>query len=85
MAKYTEITSDKIIDYENDPLIGQTFGELTVVKRIPAELRRGRLNSCYIVKCSCGARFKVTGHALRSGQRTQCAYCSGEWERPAGY
>lgn len=73
------------IDYENDPMIGQKFGDLTVIKRIPAELRRGRMQSCYLVQCSCGAVFKCPGHALRKGWRTQCAYCSGEWERPMGF
>lgn len=73
------------IDYENDPMIGQVFGDLTVLKRLPADMRNGRIHSLYLVQCTCGAKFKCIGRYLRNGSRTKCAYCSGEWERPVGY
>ena len=58
--------------WEDDPLIGQKIGNLTVIKH----------PSCYLVECDCGERFLATGYNLKRGYRTMCAYCAGEWIRP---
>lgn len=72
--------------YDDDPMIGRVFGDLIVLKRIPSErMPNGKKEVTYLVQCTCGAKFKATGYNLRKGRRTQCAYCSGDWERPTGF
>lgn len=69
--------------WEDDPLIGQKIGNLTVIKRVKGKVRpNGKHPSCYLVECDCGERFLATGYNLKRGYRTMCAYCAGEWIRP---
>ena len=50
-------------------LIGKTFGELTVLKRVNNEG-----NSRYLCKCSCGKEVVLVGAALLAGQQKTCGH-----------
>ena len=42
--------------YDDDPMIGRVFGDLTVLKRIPSErMPNGKKEVTYLVQCTCGA------------------------------
>lgn len=50
-------------------LIGKTFGELTVLKRVNDEG-----NSRYLCRCSCGKEIVLVGAALLAGQQKTCGH-----------
>lgn len=55
-------------------MLGQVFGELTVVARATA-IRKGRLQkkkAAWICLCSCGRKIRVPGFKLRRGESTLC-------------
>ena len=49
-------------------MIGRTFGDLTVIERLPNE----KTYVIYKCKCSCGKEIKVRRADLNSGARTHC-------------
>ena len=64
------------IDEERkNKIIGQTFGQLTVLA--PAPKREELASRClrYVCKCSCGNIIEVNGNSLRTGHTTSCG-CS---------
>lgn len=52
-------------------LIGKTYGELTVIEKIPDDTHRRRYDR-WICKCSCGEMVRVRGFYLRNGMKTSC-------------
>lgn len=50
-------------------LIGKTFGELTVLKRVNNEG-----NSRYLCRCSCGKEVVLVGAAILAGQQKTCGH-----------
>lgn len=50
-------------------LIGKTFGELTVIKRVNDEG-----NSRYLCRCSCGKEIVLVGAAILAGQQKTCGH-----------
>lgn len=64
------------IDKERkDEMIGQTFGQLTVLSLAPK--RKDLASRClrYICQCNCGNVIEVNGNSLRTGHTTSCG-CS---------
>lgn len=51
-------------------LVGQTFGQLTVVMR--ADIKSNRGESIWVCKCSCGGTSAVLQWNLRSGNTKSC-------------
>lgn len=58
-------------------LIGQTFGELTVIKDSGERQNR---NILWVCKCSCGNIIKVQGTALISGHTQSCGHIKSKGE-----
>ena len=54
-----------------DNLIGQTFGELTVLAFVSATQR----STLWLVECSCGATLRATTSRLRRRRRLACDNC----------
>lgn len=52
-------------------LTGQTFGELTVIKKL--ENNGKRVGAWWLCKCSCGEEYEVPGTLLVTGRRTRCS------------
>ena len=52
-------------------LTGQTFGELTVLKR--DDTRKGK-NAYWLCKCSCGKEKSVETRKLLSGETKSCGH-----------
>lgn len=52
-------------------LIGKTFGELTVLKRVNDEG-----NSRYLCRCSCGKEVILVGAVLLAGQQKSCGHAN---------
>lgn len=50
-------------------LTGRVYGKLTVLGRIPTELRGG---SKFVCLCDCGNRVIVSGRSLQAGNATSC-------------
>lgn len=50
-------------------LIGKTFGDLTVLKRVNSEG-----NSRYLCRCSCGKEVILVGAVVLSGQQKSCGH-----------
>lgn len=61
-----------------DTVVGQTFGDLTVIE----EYRNASNRIRYICKCSCGNIVDVERYDLIKGKRTNCG-CKKIIERPA--
>jgi hypothetical protein len=60
----------------------RVFGKLRVVERLENELKpNGWLVDRYLVMCSCGCCFPITGPTLTSGFKDRCDYCAGKLER----
>jgi hypothetical protein len=59
------------------PMIGQTFGRLTVLERAPNLGQHSR----YLCQCSCGNTHKVTGSNLRQGNVRSCG-CKKKERKP---
>lgn len=57
----------------SDEIIGQRFGSLTVLERLPV---KGNKYSSYKCKCDCGSVGSTRGSRLRNGQITGCRKCS---------
>jgi hypothetical protein len=55
------------------PQIGETFGEWTVVARLPMQ-RRWRC-SVFTCRCSCGRVYTVARGRLMNGTSTRCQIC----------
>lgn len=51
-------------------LTGQTFGDLTVVRKLEKDEKRN--GTWWLCRCSCGAEYKVQGTLLITGKRTHC-------------
>lgn len=62
LRKRAYVKSDK-------KLIGKTFGELTVLKRVNNEG-----NSRYLCRCSCGKEVVIVGAAILAGQQKTCGH-----------
>ena len=50
-------------------LVGNTFGELTVLKRVNDEG-----NARYLCRCSCGKELELVGSVLLAGQQKTCGH-----------
>ncbi|MBE6038240.1 MAG: hypothetical protein E7218_03445 [Anaerofustis stercorihominis] len=61
---------ERSVEAVSHDLTGQTFGELTVLKRLP-DTSRGGVR--WLTKCSCGNEYEVLGTLLVNGRRTHCA------------
>lgn len=61
-----------IMPKESENLVGKTFGELTVVAKIPDDTRRRRYDR-WICRCSCGAEVHSRGFYLKNGYKTKCS------------
>ena len=73
-CKKTQLNSEK----HTIPMIGKTFGKLTVIK-IANQHKDGSYN--YLCKCDCGNQKIINGCNLRSGTTTSCGciqYSIGE-------
>lgn len=53
-------------------LIGKTFGELTVIEKVPDDTHRRRYDR-WICKCSCGNTVRTRGFYLRNGMKISCS------------
>ncbi len=53
----------------DEKLIGKTFGELTVLKRV-----NDNGNAKYLCRCSCGKEVVLVGAALLAGQQKTCGH-----------
>lgn len=53
----------------DEKLIGKTFGEITVIKRVNDEG-----NSRYLCKCSCGKEIVLQGSILLAGMQETCGH-----------
>lgn len=51
-------------------LAGQTFGELTVLRKAEHQRKNGGI--WWLCKCACGAEYEVPGSLLVTGRRTHC-------------
>lgn len=51
-------------------LTGQTFGELTVIRKL--ENTGKRIGAWWLCKCTCGKEYEVPGTLLVTGRRTRC-------------
>ncbi len=71
IKKYVKDMDDNKID----KMIGQTFGQLTVLSRAPK--RKDLISRClrYTCQCSCGKIIEVNGNSLRTGHTMSCG-CS---------
>lgn len=59
-------------------LAGEKFGRLTVIKRLPPDVRNFSAmfwRPGYLVECTCGRRFVAGEKSLVSGFRTACKIC----------
>ena len=56
---------------ELDPMIGESFGKWTVIKRSPKN--NGHLH--YWCKCDCGMKQEKSGTELRNGKGQTCQSC----------
>lgn len=52
-------------------LTGQTFGELTVLRR-SEKIHPSKHGVVWVCQCSCGAEYEVQGTLLMTGRRTRC-------------
>lgn len=50
-------------------LIGQRFGRLTVIEKLPAGERR---HAMWLCRCECGRKIAVQSNNLRSGATKSC-------------
>lgn len=53
-------------------LVGQRFGKLVVVERLPTN-RHGEIE--WLCQCDCGNTHKATSYNLTQGRTTQCRQC----------
>ena len=53
-------------------LTGKKYGELTVIKHISNEYKRGRRGVLWLCKCDCGKETIAYGGHLRAGKRISC-------------
>ena len=53
-------------------VIGQSYGNLTVISEAPSKPMSGRYVRCVNVVCACGNKAEVFLTALRSGSTTSC-------------
>ncbi len=56
------------------PLLGQTFGRLTVISRLP----NNGTKPVWLCRCQCGAEKPVDGSGLRSGSTRSCGCLARE-------
>lgn len=57
-------------------LSGQSFGSLTVIKRIDDHISSGGNHFVnYLCQCSCGKYTTVTAGKLKTGHKKSCGYC----------
>ena len=62
-------------------LMGQRFGELTVVESSPWHRTRKRTH--WVCECSCGRRVLARADNLRNGRTTRCSICRGHGGVPS--
>ena len=53
-------------------IVGNTYGQLTVLKEAPSRISSGRPVSFVLVKCTCGAEKEVNAQSLRIGKTNSC-------------
>ena len=61
-------------------LIGQKFGRLTVIKRLPNKNNR----VMWLCKCDCGNTVEVRGDSLKSGNTKSCGCIHRETAKKNG-
>ena len=65
-------------------LIGQTFGNLTVMRHVPrygVERRKG-FNALWLCRCVCGREVRVPSDKLILGRKKSCAIAGHIWRGP---
>lgn len=65
--------------------VGERFGHLTAIERIPDETHQGKTK--YRCLCDCGNEVTVVGKQLTAGNKKSCGVCSFryEWRRGCVY
>ena len=53
-------------------LTGQTFGRLTVLRKVPAWYLNGRSKTVFFCRCECGVEKPIPSQDLRSGRTVSC-------------
>ena len=61
------------------PMIGKTFGLLTVLKEMKEEKEKGK-SVRYLCQCACGTKITVDGSMLRSGNTSSCGCLNSKGE-----
>ena len=56
-------------------LLGQQFGELVVIEKVPRPEHLKSAGAYWKCKCSCGNEIIVTGHSLLQGKSKSCGKC----------
>lgn len=57
-----------------DPIEGDIFGELVVLKELEPRIEKKRTRRLYLVKCSCGKEFNILRQSLVSGDYKTCGH-----------
>lgn len=68
ITKYTQKTTKA----KTDQMIGQKFGQLTVLSLAPKDNNLSNRCLRYVCKCECGKIVTVNGNSLRTGHTTSC-------------
>lgn len=56
-------------------MTGKRFGNLKVIK--PSRRTNEKKQMFWVCRCDCGRLLRVRSDNLRSGNTSQCSYCSG--------
>lgn len=56
----------------NDIIIGNKYGELTVLEEVPKNIRKDKAHRCFECQCSCGNKIEVTANHLKTGHTKSC-------------
>jgi hypothetical protein len=67
MATYTKVRNRQASD-----LTGQTFGRLTVIKRVPSPDKLSGRSTWWLCSCKCGKRLEVRRQSLVTGNTKSC-------------
>lgn len=71
-----EITKDRFIQYrEEHNVIGQTFGELTVIRYL--RVQDGQ--AIYLFQCSCGKYVEYPMNRVKQGNTNSCGHLWTDW------
>lgn len=69
------LARERAVKSNSHDLIGQQFGELTVLKRSSKKNKDGNIH--WLCRCSCGKELEVSGTLLYCGRKTSCG-CKAE-------